>query len=217
MNKQKILRWIALTTPVLVLLAAFASGGISSAAPRAEVKLAQSPRTVVLYTVTHGSYADAAEVFHRLVTLRNDNGLRASAKWGTFVFLSPPDTNPDRLLIEVRIPVEAGALALDRRVAEVAHAYDLGTVGVKTISMSPEIRIAKPIGVGNPAAYYTKVYNYIQSNELAVTGPPAMTFDNSEEIPEECEAAEIAATLSIPIARNRSLEDLRTRLRENRL
>lgn len=217
MNKRKILRWIALTTPVLVLLAAFASGGISSAAPRAEVKLAQSPSTVVLYTVTRGSHADAAEVFHRLVTLRNDNGLRASAKWGTFVFLSPPDTSPDSLLIEVRIPVEARALAFDRRVAEVAHAYDLGTVGVKTVNTGPEIRITKPIGAGNPAPYYTKAYNFIQSNELAVSGPPTMTFDNSEEIPEECEAEEIQAMLAIPIARNRSLEDLRTRLRENRL
>jgi hypothetical protein len=213
MNKTKVLRWITLTTPVLVLLAAFASGGISSAAPNAPIKLVEAPRGIVLYGLTEGTYADAVDVFNKLVTLRNDHGIRASGDWGTFVFLSPPDTNPDRLLIEVRIPVQEKALSLSGRVAEVAHVYGLGTAGVKRVSQGSEIRIIKPIGAQNPEPFYTKAYSFIQANELAVSGPPSMTFAKSEEIPAECESAELAATLAIPVAKDAALADLRERVR----
>jgi hypothetical protein len=217
-NRRRIIRGALLVVPVLALLTlAFSSvpsDGASSPVP-GRVALKVSGPTTVMFAVHHGSYATAYLTFRKLIDLRNSEGIKPSADWATLVFLNRPAPGEDPL-IEVRIPVEAKALQLKATLRERASLYDLGIADVKQIGDSAEIRIAKPIGSDDPTPFFNRIFTYIQDHDLTPNGPPSMIFSKSEEIPAECDAEEINATVAASVKADSAFRELQSNGRDNR-
>lgn len=200
MKKPKTLRRTALGLSALALLLVVLAGVSEVASQTAtSARLESRGERTVLYSVHKGSPASAVDTFHRLVALRESEGLEKANESGSFVYLNSP-ANPKDQLIEVQLPVTQAAAARQGTLDAAARQQGLGTTDVKTIPPATVAAITKPAGASDPGPYYNRLYSFVSSQGLSSADAPAERFSEVEAIPAFCTYDELQTELSVGVS-----------------
>jgi len=163
---------LLLVTGVLV----FAVASVISAksdADKPACTIRQLEEQVVLYTIHRGGLDNIPSVVMNLFNLATEKGVYPGGPI-TFAYLNDfTRTSSEHWLIEIRLPVDKGALKLSGTLGEMTD--------VKTLSSVKMVATIKPEGMADPRPIYERLYAWmLKEHHMPTSGPQETFLTNAE-------------------------------------
>ena len=127
-----------------------------------DVTLREVAPQTVLYTVYRGHYADLGPAINGLYELAIRRGLRPCGSPSMGYLNNPSDISSDHWLIEIRLPVDAKALAFAGKLG--------GMTDVKSVPAMKVAVAAKPLGQADPEAVIRHLSAWINRRRYIIAG-----------------------------------------------
>jgi DNA gyrase inhibitor GyrI len=156
MRRKRIVKWLY----VIVIAELIIIAGIwmhdSMAQDTSDVQVRQLPPQTVLYTIYRGRYDMIGEAMNRLYDVARRRGLCPCGPISTGYLNDPTTVAPEHWLIEIRLPVDDGAISLAGMLGPM--------IDVKRLVAMKVAVAVKPQGRSDPSRAIESLQSWINSN-----------------------------------------------------